>query len=421
MIRKWRNKDFIYLFICNSVKKLLFANLCNKSFYLILQCDYYIKNGDIFKFIEDTTSKEFEEILNNAIELKITGIVRIPKSEDMAVVTAPVGYTKALTDYIIEHTNNSDVVKSQEANKDKNVLTGFVFEAKDDTVKIEMAKEYILNISPEEQMIMFQQYNLMGQIPTEAPTNISSEMPADIPVNIPNKMINAEQMTPQMSTEEMVNTMPDEVLLMVFDMFISEGSYDENTAAFGSIDITKLSSITIYADSFSAKEKIADCIEDYNKTVDEESVIEYVDYAALLMPSVTTIVDTISYVLIAFVNVSLVVFSIMIGGIITYISVLERTKEISVLRAIGASKRNISQVFNAETFIIGLCSGCLGIGMSLLLLIPSNMIIHAVTASNDINTVLPADNAITLIVLSVILTLIGGLVPAKKRQRKTLC
>lgn len=135
------------------------------------------------------------------------------------------------------------------------------------------------------------------------------------------------------------------------------------------------------------------------------------------MSSVTTIINVISYVLIAFVAVSLVVSSIMIG-IITYISVLERTKEIGILRAIGASKHNISQVFNAETFIIGLCSGLIGIGVTLLLLIPGNAIIHTVTGSVDVNAALPVTSAIILIVLSMILTLIGGLIPAKKAAKK---
>ena len=169
---------------------------------------------------------------------------------------------------------------------------------------------------------------------------------------------------------------------------------------------------TNYADTFEDKDSISDCIEEYNKTASEENKITYTDYVGLLMSSVTTIINVISYVLIAFVAVSLVVSSIMIG-IITYISVLERTKEIGILRAIGASKRNISQVFNAETFIIGLCSGVMGIGITLLLLVPGNAIIHNLTGSMDVNAVLPVGGAVILVVLSVVLTLIGGLIPAK--------
>ena len=161
-------------------------------------------------------------------------------------------------------------------------------------------------------------------------------------------------------------------------------------------------------------------LDDYNSRMEaegkDEQVITYTDVVGTLMSSVTTIVDTISYVLIAFVAISLVVSSIMIG-VITYISVLERKKEIGILRAIGASKRNVSQVFNAETFIIGLCAGLIGIGLTLLLLIPGNAIIHSVADNAKVNAVLPIVPAIILILLSVVLTLLGGLIPSKKAAK----
>ena len=159
------------------------------------------------------------------------------------------------------------------------------------------------------------------------------------------------------------------------------------------------------------------CIEDYNSTASEEDQISYTDYIGILLSSVTTIINVISYVLIAFVAVSLIVSSIMIG-IITFISVMERTKEIGILRAIGASKHNISQVFNAETFIIGLCSGVLGVGISLLLLIPINSIIHSLLGMDTVNASLPIPSAIILIILSLILTIIGGFIPSKKAAKK---
>ena len=204
---------------------------------------------------------------------------------------------------------------------------------------------------------------------------------------------------------------------MIYDTYISAGSYEDNMAAFGYVNPDAPSGINIYADSFEDKEAITDSIDTYNKTVDEEDQISYTDYVGLLMSSVTTIVNVISYVLIAFVAVSLIVSSIMIG-IITYISVLERTKEIGILRAMGASKRNVSQVFNAETFIIGLCSGLIGIGITLLLLIPGNVAIHRLTGSADINASLSAVSAVLLVALSVILTLLGGLIPSKKAAKK---
>ena len=177
------------------------------------------------------------------------------------------------------------------------------------------------------------------------------------------------------------------------------------------------SSIALYADSFEDKEKIAGCIEEYNKTADKNDKITYTDLVGLLMSSITTIINVISYVLMAFVAVSLIVSSIMIG-IITYISVLERTKEIGILRALGASKRNISNVFNAETFIIGLLSGVIGIGISLLMLIPINAIIHAIAGMDTVNAFLPWLNALLLVTLSVLLTLIGGIIPSRKAAKK---
>jgi len=193
---------------------------------------------------------------------------------------------------------------------------------------------------------------------------------------------------------------------------------DTNLLSLGYQDINEPTMISFYFKDFNSKERFIDYLADYNAKMekeDEEKVIKYSDITGMLMSSVKTIVDSVSYVLIAFVSISLIVSSIMIG-IITYISVLERTKEIGVLRAIGASKRNISSIFNAETFIVGLFSGVLGIGTTLLLLIPTNAIIHSI--NTDITAVLPVAGAIILVVLSVILTLIGGLIPSKQAAKK---
>ncbi len=206
-------------------------------------------------------------------------------------------------------------------------------------------------------------------------------------------------------------------MLAIYDAYISTGSYDDNMSSFGVVSLDAPSSINIYADSFEDKDEISKCIDVYNDGAREENQISYTDYVGLLMSSVTTIIDVISYVLIAFVAVSLIVSSIMIG-IITYISVLERTKEIGILRALGASRKNISQVFNAETFIIGLCAGAMGVGISCLLLIPGNMLIHSVAGTTEVNASLPAVSAAILVILSVLLTLIGGLIPSKKAAKR---
>ena len=197
----------------------------------------------------------------------------------------------------------------------------------------------------------------------------------------------------------------------------ASATYDSNLQKLGYADFEKPSEIDIYPKDFESKEQVVDYLDRYNKKMEkagkDEQVISYTDVVGTLISSVTDIVNTISYVLIAFVAISLVVSSIMIG-VITYISVLERKKEIGILRAIGASKRNVSQVFNAETFIIGLCAGLIGIGLTLLLLLPGNIIIHAVADNSNVNAVLPVIPALVLIALSVVLTLLGGLIPSKK-------
>ena len=197
-------------------------------------------------------------------------------------------------------------------------------------------------------------------------------------------------------------------------------SYDNNLQQLGYADFSQPSSISIYPKDFDNKEKVVEVLDHYNQKMEdegkEEQVISYTDIVGTMMSSVTTIINTISYVLIAFVAISLLVSSIMIG-VITYISVLERKKEIGILRAIGASKGNISQVFNAETFIIGLCAGLIGIGLTLLILIPGNMLIHALADNDRVSAVLPAAPAIVLILLSVVLTLLGGLIPSRKAAK----
>ena len=208
--------------------------------------------------------------------------------------------------------------------------------------------------------------------------------------------------------------------LMMSLMTKEVSSYDGNLKKLGYVDFDKPSAINIYPKDFESKQKVIDILDKYNanaEKIDKDKVISYTDYVGTLMSSVTDIINVISYVLIAFVAISLVVSSIMIG-VITYISVLERKKEIGILRAIGASKKNISQVFDAETFIIGLLSGLLGIGITLILLVPGNMLIHEIAGNVSVSATLPVGGAIILIVLSVILTLIGGLIPSKKAAQE---
>ena len=199
-----------------------------------------------------------------------------------------------------------------------------------------------------------------------------------------------------------------------------KATYEDNLKTLGVVDLENPSAINIYPINFEAKETITDEIENYNKKQrdegKEENVINYTDMVGIMMKSVSVIVNMISYVLIAFVAISLVVSSIMIA-IITYISVIERTKEIGILRAIGASKKDISRVFNAETFIIGLVAGILGIGITVVLTIPINMIINAVTNISSIAS-LPIAGGIILVIISMVLTMIAGLIPSKMASKK---
>ena len=211
--------------------------------------------------------------------------------------------------------------------------------------------------------------------------------------------------------------MDDASLIGFYDMYMSKESYDNNMEKFGYVDYDTPSSISIYADSFEGKESISECINNYNETAGKDTKITYVDYVALLTGSITSIIDVISYVLIAFVAVSLVVSSIMIG-IITHISVLERTKEIGILRALGASKGNVSQVFIAETVIIGFLSGLIGVLVTWLLTFPINGIISALAQTDSVKAFLPVTAAIILVVISMVITTIGGFIPAKKAAKK---
>ena len=394
-------------------KSWKYEDICNQEFYMIPDCDTYISNGNgTFTSIKDNVN-EMEKLLDNAIKLKITGVVRPKEDAKNASITSAIGYTKALTDYIIEYTDNSEVVKAQKESSTINVLNGMEFSPSSDDEKIADAKKYLegLGVSDKANLFKTMMYSMQSTSNVED-EGISTSMQAGTP-DI--STMSEEQLAAML--DEYLKSPDDDTLLKIYDAYISTGSYDDNMTTFGVVSLDAPSSISIYTDSFENKVAISDCIEDYNSTANEEDQISYTDYIGILLSSITTIIDVISYVLIAFVAVSLIVSSIMIG-IITFISVMERTKEIGILRAIGASKHNISQVFNAETFIIGLCSGLLGVGISTLLLIPINSIIHSVLNLDTINASLPLSSAIGLIILSMILTIIGGFVPAKKAAKK---
>lgn len=422
-----------------------YSTVCDHTFYLVPACDQYVKNTDgTFTLIEDT-STDMDQMLADALPLKITGIVRPVEDADNADIQTALGYTSLLTDYLIDHTDQSEIITAQEASPDTNVLTGVDFDATDDASKAADAKDYIsaldasqkayiykMLISSSEQTSSSDKTSASEQNTTADPVITQEQNATDNSTNVPVQQttsqaptgtINMDSATMDEDTmaamlDQWLASDPDEKLLVKFyDQYISGTSYEDNLKAFGKVSYDAPSAINIYVDSFEDKEQLTNCIDTYNQNADEEDTITYTDYVAMLTSSVTTIINGISYVLIAFVAISLIVSCIMIG-IITHISVMERTKEIGILRALGASKRNISQVFNAETFIIGCCSGVLGIVLSKILILPINSIIQRISGISDISAHLSFLAALILIGISILITILGGLFPAKTAANK---
>lgn len=342
-----------------------YDDLLNLQFKLLLNSDYYQKQNGLWVNKEDDDNY-LKEKINNAETVKVVGIIK--QNEQSAVstsVTSGIGYTKQLKEYVVEKSNDAQIVKEQKGNKDVNVFSGLKFPTDEDTSATE-------NLTTEQRMAM---------------SKLSSEEIA--------KMMEAYSAN-------------------------KDASYEKNLQKLGAVDIDTPTSISIYPKDFESKDKISSAIEEYNQKQrddgKEENTISYTDIVGTMMKSVSQIINTISYVLIAFVAISLIVSSIMIG-IITYISVLERTKEIGILRAIGASKKDISRVFNAETLIIGLISGLIGIGITVLLTLPINSMIYAVTGVKVV-TAVPFKAGVVLVLISMFLTIIAGLIPAKIASKK---
>ena len=337
-----------------------YDDLLNYKFKILLNTDYYKKSGNAWQDMSND-DEYMKNVVENAEEITIVGIIK-PNEETVSSSGAGmIGYTKELKEYVINKINETEIVKEQKENPNINVFTGIEF--------------------PENQNSSFD----YSQLTDEQRMYMSTLSEAELAELMKNYAEN------------------------------STATYDSNLSTLGVVDLNKPSTINIYPKDFESKDMITTRISEYNdkQTNDgkEENVITYTDIVGVMMSSVSTIINVISYVLMAFVGISLVVSSIMIG-IITYISVLERTKEIGILRSIGASKKDVSRVFNAETLIIGLVAGLIGIVVTLLLNIPINMIIKSIVGISNISK-LPTAGAIILVVISVGLTMIAGLIPAR--------
>ena len=357
-----------------------FDEILDTEFKLVMPTDMY-KYNDVTGTWDDYSKddKYMTNVVNNGTDIKVCGIIRPNDDAVSTSISSGIGYTAKLTEYIIEEVKNSEIAKAQLADTSVDVFTGVPFDNDRNTeITMDDVNAYMATLSPEE----------------------SAQMQA------------------------MTSGMSDDQILQLFSASLkartTDATLDSNKSKLGITDLDTPSQIDIYATDFDSKEEVQNIIKDYNKLQQddgkEENVINYTDYVGIMMSSVSTIINAISYVLIAFVAISLIVSSIMIG-IITYISVLERTKEIGVLRSIGASKKDVSRIFNAETLIEGFVSGALGIVVTLLLCIPANALIKHLT---DISNVaqLPVAGGVILIIISMFLTFIAGLIPAKLAAKK---
>lgn len=453
-----------------------YDELLGKTYKMILPSEYYQKNANGV-YVNMAESDTGLEILYNSsevgTELKIVGIIRPDEDAAATTLTGAIGYTSALTNYVLDTLENQEIINEQMADPATDVISGLPFASEDDEEPTDAEKkEAILNfmaeLEPSEKAEMYldaacqptkefldqtvaekmnglTREDIIGMMTTETADAMGidvesmkkyiADMDDETLFSYVEESMRA-QITEQYaeSVKEQMKGVPDGQVIMgmearlsdsqyvyMYDTYMppvkSDSTYEDTLTLLGYVDRESPATINIYANTFEDKDAIADCIEDYNETKDAEAEINYTDYVAMMMSSVTTIINAISYVLIAFVAISLIVSSIMIA-IITYISVLERIKEIGILRAIGASKRDISHVFNAETLIEGFTSGVFAIGFTALMLIPINSIIHKVTGIENLNAILPAEAAVILVLISMLLTFIAGLIPARMAAKK---
>ncbi len=451
-----------------------YAEICDLTFRAIFPYDCYRQSGDIYVNVSDNENM-LKVLYEEALQLKVVGIIRPNEDAETTMLSGSIGYTHELTEYIIEQAAGADVVKAQLENSSMDILTGLPFKsntgALNDTEKQENFLAYVAELTSEERAQVYVQIQSLNTIAAQLPAQmeailagmqdrdalveqISQAMAAQMGMDAAQikgylAETTLEELKEMMrpALEEQVSAgiaaqvaagyaqVPTEQLAALLEMELpsytleqnalyydkitkfSESTYDRNLILLGSLDLERPSSINLYASSFENKDIIVETISDYNAEVEEAKKIAYTDYLGIMMSSITTIINAITYVLIAFVAISLVVSSIMIG-VITLISVQERTKEIGILRAIGASKKNVSRMFNAETMIIGFASGLLGVVVTYLACIPINMILYALTDLANLRAVLPVGAAVILVVISVLLTLFAGIIPSRSAAKK---
>ena len=451
----------------SKVESWSYEEICRTSFRYIFPADMYRYDEAEEKYI-DLTAEELglRTLYNNGLELKIVGVIRQNEDAAAGMMTGAIGYTHAFIEHIAAEAEQKELVKKQLADQEINVLNGLKFldtedEALTNDRKQQAARDYVAAADGSTIADLYVQYmchpsdeyvremvdeqlegttreDIEKQILDLYPEyeSMLDQMDDDMLYDYIRKMAGEqvrdqyaaemEKLYRELSEEELIEdfgmlVLEDEDYLWIYNNAMppvySEINYKETLKKLGYVDLETPSVINLYASSFEDKDNISEAIKNYNASVSKDDEITYTDIVALLMSSITTIINVISYVLIAFVAISLVVSSIMIG-IITYISVLERTKEIGILRAIGASNRDVSHVFNAETVIIGFTAGAIGILLTVLINIPINMIVHDLTGIMSLNSALPPLGGAALVLISVILTFIAGLIPSGIAARK---
>ena len=451
-----------------------YEQLCDMTFRVVINSDCYRfdeATGLYMDLRESETGLRY--LYDQGLDLKITGIIRPNPDSSSHMLTGSIGYTKGLTDYIVNSGNDSEAVLEQQKQPERDVFTGQTFRdvAKERTVQQKetafrgyveeldqeaQAQLYvqILSLPSQEQLDSAVEQTLgdldragMEQLLMQAmgsQTGMDMEQVADYVSKMEQEELEQlcrrmveEQVKAQtaatvqercalMTTEQLCGAfaleLPEytpEVCAQYHDELLefSDSTLEQNLKSLGYVEPDSPKTINLYASTFQSKDVIEEGIAQYNDSVEELKQIRYTDYVGLMMSSITTIINAITYVLIGFVGISLVVSSIMIG-VITLISVQERTKEIGILRALGASKANVSGMFNAETVIIGLMSGLMGVGVTYLLCIPINFIVKELTGLGALKAQLPIEVAAILVIISVLLTLICGLIPARSAAKK---
>ncbi len=457
-----------------SQNRWTYEEICNLTFRTILPYDCYIKQGDLFVDMS-RDSIMLNALYNDALELRVVGIIRPNEDAETTMLNGSIAYTYALTEYIIEEAENSEVVIAQKANPKVDVTTGLPFKESTNTLSSAEKKtaflSYVENLSDKEKaevytsirclkaeaesldmmteatlaqmqdkdavvamiiaalsqesdvdpstVLQYFENMTLEQLKETLRPSIRESVKEEIHKQVKKALESVDNATKVMLLTGELSTAKDEDFVLYYDNItkFSSYTYEENLVKVGSVDLETPYTINLYASTFENKDMIVESIDNYNASVGEEQKIAYTDIMGILMSSITTIINAITYVLIAFVAISLIVSSIMIG-VITLISVQERTKEIGILRAIGASKRDVSSMFNAETIIIGLASGLLGVLVTYLACIPINIILYALTGIAGLNAVLPIGAAVILVAISVILTLFSGLIPSRSAAKK---